>query len=191
MEPVRELDDDDAVVVGHGDEHLAQILELLALLVAHGRRRLRVAERGPEAPRAAPVAVELAVGHLGELGELRDLRLALDDGAHVGAERRLDLLERDGRVLDGVVEQARRDGLAVHAEAAEQARHGDGVDDEGLAGAAHLARVRAVRDAERVVDERQRLVRLQIRAPLLELGPVARHGAVVGEGRAVLEAPNA
>ena len=85
VQSVGELDDDDAIVVRHGDEHLSQILGLFVGVI---RER--------------------------ELGQFRYLRFPLDDVAHLESEHRLDLLEREIRILDGVVEQSGHDRARVH-----------------------------------------------------------------------------
>ncbi len=81
VEPVGELDEDDADVLGHGQEHLADVLGLLLL-----------------------------VGQRAELAELRD---AVDEAGHVGAEVLLDIAQRVLGVLRDVVEQGCRDGHGV------------------------------------------------------------------------------
>ena len=52
------------------------------------------------------------------------------------------------RVLHGVVEQRRRDGLGVHAQIGQDDAHLDGMDDERLAGLAALARVSGAGELE-------------------------------------------
>ena len=110
-----------------------------------------------------------SAAHLAHLG------LALDDASHRGAEPRLDGLERDAvGVLHGVVEEARDQGLVVHAHVREDARDGDGVDDEGLAGFAPLAVVRGERELRRRANLGAR--RLLARAEgVVLLGEARRH----------------
>ena len=76
VEPIRELDQDDADVVDHRQQHLAEVLRLALF----ARRELDRAE----------------LGH------------ALDDVRDVDAEQLPDPLDRRLRVLDDVVQQARR-----------------------------------------------------------------------------------
>ena len=109
VQAVGQLDDDDADVLGHGHEHLAN------------GGRLLVGER-----------LHLDAGDLGD---------ALHQRPHLRVEGALHLLGRHLRVLHGVVEQRRRDGLGVHAQIGQDDAHLDGMDDERLAGLAALARV--------------------------------------------------
>ena len=90
MQPVRQLDDDDAPVVGHRDEHGAQVLRLLVGGVGEGVHLAR---------------------HLGQLGHLG---LALDQPAHGRAKDQLDVGEVEHGVLHRVMQQAGRDRVPVH-----------------------------------------------------------------------------
>ena len=125
VQPVGQLDQQDAPVVRHGDEHFAD-----------GRRLLRL------------LRVELEAVELGH---------AVDHPGHAFAEGRLDGLEGEPGVLDGVVEEGGRHGLGVEPELGHDGGHGHRVGDVGLAGATELA-----------------LVGLQGRAPGLD-----DHGGVV------------
>ena len=83
VQPVGQLDQHDADVVDHRQEHLAQALGLLRVLA-----------------RAWTLAV---VGRPRDAAELGD---AVDQPCDARAELGLDLLQRDRRVLDHVVERA-------------------------------------------------------------------------------------
>ena len=113
VQAVGELDQQDADVAGHRDDHLADVLGLLLL-----------------------AAVELDRVELGE---------AVDDARDLGAELVLELLERDLRVLDRVVQQRGHERRRVQVQVREHVRHGERVLDEVLARDALLALVRALR----------------------------------------------
>mmetsp|Transcript_35693 Transcript_35693/g.75203 ORF Transcript_35693/g.75203 Transcript_35693/m.75203 type:complete len:436 (-) Transcript_35693:947-2254(-) len=115
VQPIGELDDDDAIIVRHGHEHLAEVLGLLVGVVGEG-----------------------------ELGKLGHLGLALHNVLDLLAEHGLDLLEGEVGVLDGIVKEAGHDGLGVHSHPREEEGHLHGMDDEGFPRLAHLAPVRAV-----------------------------------------------
>ena len=70
-----------------------------------------------------------------------DLGDAFHQRPHLRVEGALHFLGGHLRVLHGVVEQRRRDGLGVHAQIGQDDAHLDGMDDERLAGLAALARV--------------------------------------------------
>jgi len=109
VQAVGELDDDDADVLAHGDEHLAQGVGL------------RLGE-----------GLYLETGYLGD---------AIDEQRDLGAEGLLDLFERDGGILDGVVEYGGADGVAVHAQVRQDTRDLERMVDEGLAALATLVAV--------------------------------------------------
>mmetsp|Transcript_8390 Transcript_8390/g.27437 ORF Transcript_8390/g.27437 Transcript_8390/m.27437 type:complete len:284 (+) Transcript_8390:1445-2296(+) len=159
VEPVRELDDHNAPVLGHGDEHGPHVLDLLLLRVRGGQiaRHLR---------------------------QLRHLGLALDDAPHVDAEHGLDLPKGQVRVLDGVVEEARDDGVAVHVRPREDLRDLDGVGHEGLAGPPLLAPVGEERDLDGVAHGLA-AARAEVLGFALERVRVRRHlrGVVDSAGR--------
>ncbi len=67
----------------------------------------------------------------------------VDQGGDVLAEGLLDLAERQRRVLDGVVEEGRRDGVGIETVLGEHERHRGGVGDVGVAVLASLALVGA------------------------------------------------
>ena len=123
MQPIGELDQDHADVLGHRDDQLAVVLGLGVL-----------------------AALELDAGQLRDaLDELRDLL------AELGA----DVLDLDLGVLDGVVEQRRRERGLVEPEAGEDLRRAPRVIDELLAGAAQLPVVRvAAKSNARVSSSR-------------------------------------
>ena len=84
VQTIGELHHDHAPVIGHGDEHAPHILHLL-LRLGRGLER-----------------IDLAADHL---WQLRNLGLAFDDLAHRRAEKPLELVEREARVLYRVVKQ--------------------------------------------------------------------------------------
>src|SRR3989449_9236129 len=110
VQPVGELDDDDARVLGNGQQELAVVLGLLL----HRR-----AER--------------------EGGELRE---PVDELRYLGPKRGANVLDRDVRVLDHIVQQGGRDGDRVHLLLGENGRDGDRVRDVVVARLALLALVR-------------------------------------------------
>ena len=93
MKAVRQLDQNDADILGHRQEHFAQVLRLHLLLLLR------------------PVARILHMMGKFQLGQLSD---TVDQQCDVFAEFFLDLFNGINRVLHDVVEQARRDGLLVH-----------------------------------------------------------------------------
>ncbi len=83
----------------------------------------------------------------GLLGLLRvelepvELGDTVDDRRHLGPEALLDLVERQARVLDGVVEDGRGDRPRVEAQVSDDARDCKRMGDVGLPRAPHLAAV--------------------------------------------------
>src|SRR5438094_833164 len=92
VQPVGELDDDDAGVLGNGQQELAVVLGLLL-------------HRRPER----------------EGGELRE---PVHQLRYLGPERGANVLDRDVRVLDHIVQQGGRDGDRVHLLLGENGRDG-------------------------------------------------------------------
>ena len=80
---------------------------------------------------------------------------AVDDRGDVGAELALDVVRRDGGVLDRVVEQGGGDRDVVEAEVGEDQRHPDRVGDVGLTRAADLLAVGSRGHVEGPLDERR------------------------------------
>ena len=109
METVGKLDDEDAPVARHRDEHLADRGGLLGLF-----------------------RVELEPVELGD---------AVDDGRDLGPEAPLDLVEREARVLDGVVEDGGGDRPGVEPEMGDDAGHCERVGDVRLARVPNLPAV--------------------------------------------------
>ena len=85
----------------------------------------------------------------GDPGQLGD---AVDELGDVVAEALAHVVERRGRVLDRVVQQAGTDRLRVEAHARADLRHADRVSDELLARAAALVRVALAGERECVPD---------------------------------------
>ena len=111
MEPVAELDEDDAHVGGHGQQHLPEVLGLDAAALLLGD----------------------AQGQAVELGQ------ALDELGGFLAEALGDLLVGDAAVLLHVVQEGGDERRLVELEAGDELRHLEGMGDVGVAGAAHLA----------------------------------------------------
>jgi hypothetical protein len=148
VQAVGELDEDDAQIARHRQQHLAEVL---------GLRRF--------------LAIEVEAGQL---------RHALDEGRDLAAEALLDVLERDGCVLDDVVEQRRGHDRRVRARVEqldEQQRDGDGVRHVRLARAALLL---AVRGRGEVVARRD-AVAVDLGATLVQCGQ--QGGAKLGVER--------
>ena len=82
-------------------------------------------------------------------GELRD---AVDERRDLLPVALADLVDRGGRVLDGVVQQRRAQRLGVQAHARADLRHADRVDDELLTRLAALVGVVLAGEAEGVLD---------------------------------------
>mmetsp|Transcript_47513 Transcript_47513/g.153570 ORF Transcript_47513/g.153570 Transcript_47513/m.153570 type:complete len:281 (+) Transcript_47513:391-1233(+) len=152
VQPVRQLDNHDAPVLGHRYEHGAQVLRLLVGVRDERLHRLRLRRLDAAShAAAAAAAAEQCAGRSVALGlvrgadhlrQLGDLCLALDNLAHRRAEERLDGRKVELRVLDRVVQQPGDERLLVHRGAREDRRHLDRVGDVGLAAAALLAVVR-------------------------------------------------
>ena len=84
MQPVGELDDDDANVARHRHKHLAQVLDL-----------------------------RIFFGLIRDAGQLGD---PVDEARDFFPEVRRDLIAGNRGIFDDVVQQRRRDRLAVHLE---------------------------------------------------------------------------
>ena len=98
--------------------------------------------------------------------ELQPVELgdAVDDRGQVGAEVGDEVVDRDRRVLDRVVEQRRTQGHVVEAEVGEDHRHPERVRDVGVARPPDLVLVRVAGDVERVLDQG----RVRARVPRVE-----------------------
>ena len=94
---------------------------------------------------AVVLGLALVAALEGDPGELGD---PVDELGDRVAEQLLDLIQAGARVLDGVVEQRRAQGLGVEAEAGADLRHLDGVGDEVLAGAPPLIGVALAGEGE-------------------------------------------
>ena len=86
-------------------------------------------------------------------GDPRQLGDAVDELGDVVAEALAHVVERRGRVLDRVVQEAGADRLRVEAHARADLRHADRVGDELLARAAALVRVALAGERECVPDQ--------------------------------------
>jgi hypothetical protein len=123
VEAVGELDDDDADILGHGEEHLAQVLGVGG--VHGGGAELDGLELGGAVDEAGDLGVE-AVGELGG---------------------------GDAAILLDIVEEGGGDGVGVELEGCDGLGGVEGVDDVGLAGLAELAVVLFGGEEEGALDE--------------------------------------
>ena len=115
LEPIRELDDDDSRI-RHRDEQRAELQALLS--------------------RQGPAAGALELGHERELGHA-------GHHGHDGVRRRVpELALRHRRVVEDVVEERRRDNLAVHAELGDDESRGNLSGEDAVAALAQLTAVR-------------------------------------------------
>ena len=116
MQAVAQLDEDDADVLGHGEEHLAQVLRLHPV------------------PRRRSVRADVQ-RQLVELGH------AVDEPRDFVAEPLVQDLVGDAAVFLHVVQQRRRERVPVQFEARDEVGDGERVGDVRVAGLAHLALV--------------------------------------------------
>ncbi len=123
MKPVGQLDDDDAHVLGHRHEHLAD---------ACGPRGLVRVLDGADLV-FAPGVHELV---------LRELGHAVDERGDLFPELIRELLVGDGSVFDHVVQQGGAQRVVVEVEIDQVKGRAQGVFDERFAGLAVLAGVR-------------------------------------------------
>jgi len=116
VQPVRQLDDDDAQVVHHGEDHLAQVLGLFLIQVR-------------------TVHLALALDAL----ELADPLYERGDGL---AKDLAQVIVGVGRVFDDIVENGRDDRLFIQPQIEQADSHFDRVHDIWLARGAQLVAVR-------------------------------------------------
>ena len=88
---------------------------------------------------------------------------AVDDRGDVGAELGDEVVERDRRVLDRVVQQRGRERHVVEPEVGEDHRDAERVRDVRVARPAHLVLVRVAGDVVRVLDQRRVGARVRAR----------------------------
>ena len=154
----------DAEPVRERRVHVEALLRDAALLHLGQRRdRLHVVEPVGELDEQDPDVLGHRHEHLAErrgllrlLGvelEAVELRDAVDDAGDLGPEPRLDVLEGDLGVLDGVVEQRAGEGDVVEAEAGQHHGHAERVGDVRLARAADLVGVGLAGDGVGVLDD--------------------------------------
>ena len=134
-----------------------------ALLLGHELQRAHVVEPVGELDQKHAGVVsdgeqELAeiLGLLGVLGdevELAELGQAVDQPADLLAERLVDLLAGDGRVLDRVVQHRRRDGGVVDLELRQDGRDLERMGEIRIAGGALLAAVRLHREHVGAIEQ--------------------------------------
>ena len=143
VEAVGELDDDDAQVLRHRQEHLAQVLRLHLAVAGLRVRRLP----GDEA----------------ELGD------TLDHLRHLRPEALRDLGVADAAVFLDVVQQRAGDSRCVELKPGNGLGRAQRVDDDGLAVLPELPRVRLIREFERLADELLALLREVFGDPIEKL----------------------
>ena len=118
------------------------------------------------------LAVVLRLGLLAALElDSRQLRDAFDERRDVVAELGADFLDRRGRVLDDVVDEAGGEGGLVAPELRQDLRHSDRVEDEVLPAPALLAFVRLAGEPVRALEQVPidlGVVLLDLREQLLE-----------------------
>ena len=177
VEPVGQLDEDHADVLGHGQEHLAHVLGPQVLPV-------QLDQRPPV------IAFDVQELHLVELGD------AVDQTRNFAAEATLQLGHGHVAVFGDVVAQGGDDRRGVHAQAGQRFGHRQRVIDVRLARLAQLGAVRLGR--ERVgTPNRFDVWRRQIFGDVVEecLWAVrkgrssGRHGTVVPESTTARAAP--
>ena len=109
VQPVGQLDQQHADILGHGEQELAQVFGR-AFILGHGL-------------------------DLGKLGH------PVDQPRDLGAEMRLDILDRRQRVLDRVVQQRGDDGRLIELQIGHKTGNFDRVAEIGIAAGAFLAAV--------------------------------------------------
>jgi len=133
VQPVGQLDDKHPQVLGHGHEHLAQVLGLDAFVAADD---------------------------LGGLpGDLAQLGYPLHQLGHLRTEPLLDLLVADVAVLLDVVQEGGGYRVAVQLEGGDGLGSVQGVGDDGIARAAELAGVTLGGELVRALDLGHRIGR--------------------------------
>jgi hypothetical protein len=187
-------------------EGLARLLQLL--LLGHRRDRAHVVQPVGELDEDDPdvgghrhhhLAVGLGLRLVARLeGQAVELGDAVDQPGDLLAEGLAHLLQRRGRVLDGVVQERGAEGLGVQAHARADLGHADGVDDELFAREAPLVGVMDAgvgkRGLHTLAVDGEGLVGVLLddgeevsQQPLLERGElrVLHRGVVVGGEQAV------
>ena len=114
MQPVRQLDEDHAQVLRHGNQHLAQVFRL----------GLRHAFRG------------FLPGDLAQLGD------ALHQHADLRAELRFYVVQREGSILGHIVQQGSRQRSGIQLQVCQYQRSLQRVLQEGIARLAQLPLMR-------------------------------------------------
>ena len=148
VQPVGELDQQHAHVVGDGEQELAQVLGLLGL--------------------ARDQVEPLQLGQ------------ALDQMADVGAEDLVDLGARGRRVLDGVVQQRRRDRGVVELEVGQDRRDLERMGEIRIARGALLLAVRLHGVDIGAVEQRLVGVRVVAADPLDQIVLPHHRGGLLG-----------
>ena len=132
MQAIGQLDDHDADILRHGDEHLAQAFGFLFVAQIL-------------APLAEPVNLVLL--------DLLQLGHAIHQGCDIRAEFLPQPFQVNVGVLDHVVQQASGDGIRVHADVGQEEGHGQGVLNVRLARLACLAAMGLFSDGICAFDE--------------------------------------
>ena len=129
VQPVGQLDDDDANVLRHGQEHLAHVLRLHRLIDGDGLRLRRL------------------------FGDVLQLCRAVDEVGDLGAEAALQLLVWHAAVLLDIVQERGCDGDGVELEVRNSERRVQRVDHVRFARSAKLAGVARLGEAVRLLDQ--------------------------------------
>ena len=87
--------------------------------------------------------------------DLAELCHAVRQVCNLLTERFHNVVIRNRRVLNDVMQQTCHDGRGIHAEFHKLIRHRNGVDDVRLAGAPHLSLMRCLRELIRFFDQRE------------------------------------
>jgi hypothetical protein len=122
VEPIGQLDQHHADVLGHRQEHLAHTLGPHRLLV--DRALLQLLQ-----------AILLEPGHLGELGD------TVYQPARLATEATLDVGQRHAAVFGHVVQERRDDRVQIQVQLGERLGDGERMRDVGVTGVARLAAV--------------------------------------------------
>ena len=125
MEAVRQFDHDDPDILGHGEEHLAQVPGLL-LLGLH-----------------ALILVFLVIARIFELLQLGD---SVDQQGYVRSEFPFQLLFGKEGIFDHIMEKPAGNGLLVHFQVGQDDGHLQGMDNIRLAGFTLLPFMGLLRD---------------------------------------------
>ena len=148
VQPVRQLDQNDADVLRHGEKHFPQIERLIFQLLG-GLFLL-------------PAALIIILGEF-KLGELCH---AIDKKRHIRAKIRLDLFPGEQSILHHIVQKTSRNRLLVHFQIGQNDCDIERMNDIGFAGLAQLPLVRLVRGVISLFNQRDVVRRVIFAHPL-------------------------